>query len=79
MFFKTEYRGLVFVKCASVEAKNKLSASIQAAAKSLNQTGDKRLFAKDDLPMDIRIHVCSLGRLQRMLLIFVVVPIVINL
>ena len=47
--------------------KNKLLASIQGVAKSSAQIGDKHLFAKDDLPLDVRMAENCLFQMKRML------------
>ena len=67
MFFKTEYRGFVFAKCGSTEEKNKLIASITDAAKKMPIAGNKQLFAKEDLPIDIRLAENCLFQIKRML------------
>ena len=67
MYCKTNFVGLVFVKCGSPTDKDKLLSSITEVAKPTAHLKTKNLFAKPDQPMDIRMAESCLLRMKRML------------
>jgi len=68
VFKKSEYRGIVFVKSASDEIKNKLMASMQTIAKKSYRRGAKdNMFTNIDLPIDVRMAENCLFQMKRML------------
>ena len=68
VFKKSEYRGVVFVKSASDEIKNKLMASLQIRAKqSYKRDATDNMFTNIDLPIDVRMAETCLFKMKRML------------
>ena len=67
MYCKTNFVGLVFVKCGSPSEKDKLLSSIAEVAKPTAHLKNKNLFAKLDQPMDIRMAESCLLRMKHML------------
>ena len=57
----------MFAKFVSIAAKNMFISSVQSLSKSMGPLGRNSLFAKDVLPLDIRMAENCLFQMKRML------------
>ena len=68
IFSNGDYKSVIFVKTPSIEFRDKLLQHVQSVAKASAETDwTKRVFAKQDQPIQIRIAEAALFAMKRML------------
>jgi hypothetical protein len=67
MFFKSDFNGIVFAKCDSVDDRDRLITSITQFSKRSDPGNQNKVWAKLDQPLDIRTAKSCLLRMKWML------------